>query len=36
VVNQKGNTVSVIDANTHLKTKDISVGSLPNGIVLKE
>ncbi len=36
VVNQKENTVSVIDANTHLKTKDISVGSLPNGIVLKE
>jgi YVTN family beta-propeller protein len=36
VVNQKGNTVSVIDAITHLKTKDISVGSLPNGIVLKE
>jgi YVTN family beta-propeller protein len=36
VVNQKGNTVSVINATTHLKTKDISVGSLPNGIVLKE
>lgn len=36
VVNQKGNTVSVIDAINHLKSKDISVGSLPNGIVLKE
>jgi YVTN family beta-propeller protein len=36
VVNQKGNTVSVIDATSHTKTKDISVGSQPNGIVLKE
>lgn len=36
VVNQKGNTVSVIDAVNHTKTKDISVGSQPNGIVLKE
>lgn len=36
VVNQKGNTVSVIDASTHTKTKDISVGGQPNGIVLKE
>lgn len=36
VVNQKGNTVSVIDATSHTKTKDILVGSQPNGIVLKE
>lgn len=36
VVNQKGNTVSVIDAVNHTKTKDILVGSQPNGIVLKE
>lgn len=36
VVNQKSNTVSVIDAASHKKTKDIPVGSLPNGIVLKE
>lgn len=36
VVNQKGNTVSVIDAINHTKTQDISVGSQPNGIVLKE
>ncbi|GGD57240.1 hypothetical protein GCM10011514_21620 [Emticicia aquatilis] len=36
IVNQRGNTVSVIDASTHTKTKDISVGSQPNGIVLKE
>jgi YVTN family beta-propeller protein len=36
VVNQKGNSVSVIDAVNHTKTKDISVGSQPNGIVLKE
>lgn len=36
IVNQKGNTVSVIDAAKHTKTKDISVGSQPNGIVLKE
>ncbi|WP_064196965.1 MULTISPECIES: YncE family protein [Emticicia] len=36
VVNQRGNTVSVIDASTHQKTNDIQVGSYPNGIVLKE
>ncbi len=36
VVNQKGNSVSVIDAANHVKTKDILVGSQPNGIVLKE
>lgn len=36
VVNQKGNTVSVIDAINHIKTKDISVGGQPNGIVLWE
>lgn len=36
VVNQKGNTVSVIDAVKHLKTNDIAVGKQPNGIVLKE
>lgn len=36
VVNQKDNTVSIIDALNHTKTKDISVGSQPNGIVLKE
>lgn len=36
VVNQKENTVSVIDAGKHQKMKDISVGQLPNGIVLRE
>ena len=36
VVNQKGNTVSVIDVSNHTKTTDISVGLNPNGIVLKE
>ncbi|WP_435355462.1 beta-propeller fold lactonase family protein [Emticicia sp. SJ17W-69] len=36
VVNQVGNTVSVIEAAKHSKTKDINVGKQPNGIVLKE
>ncbi len=36
VVNQVGNTVSVIDADSHVKIKDISVGKQPNGIVLIE
>jgi YVTN family beta-propeller protein len=36
IVNQKGNSVSVIDVSTHTKTKDIMVGSMPNGIVLRE
>jgi YVTN family beta-propeller protein len=36
VVNQKGNSVSVIDVQTHTKIKDIMVGIQPNGIVLKE
>lgn len=36
VVNQQGNTVSVVDVKTHTKIKDLKVGSKPNGIVLKE
>lgn len=36
IVNQKGNSVSVIDVLNHSKTKDITVGNQPNGIVLKE
>ncbi len=36
VVNQKGNTVSVINAAAHEKTTDIPVGLNPNGIVLRE
>ncbi len=36
IVNQKANTVSVIDAINHTKIKDIIVGNQPNGIVLKE
>ncbi len=36
VVNQKSNTVSVVDVANHKKLKDVAVGSLPNGIVLKE
>ena len=36
VVNQVGNTVSVIDVAKHIKTKDINVGKQPNGIVLTE
>ncbi len=36
IVNQVGNTVSVIDVAKHLKIKDINVGKQPNGIVLKE
>lgn len=36
IVNQQGNTVSVIDVKTHTKVKDIKVGSKPNGIVIKE
>lgn len=36
VVNQRSNTVSVIDLNTNKKIKDIIVGLKPNGIVLIE
>ena len=36
IINQVGNTVSVIDVAKHSKTKDINVGKQPNGIVLKE
>ncbi|CAH0995342.1 hypothetical protein EMA8858_01463 [Emticicia aquatica] len=36
IVNQKANSVSVIDVLNHSKIKDIIVGSQPNGIVLKE
>lgn len=36
VVNLKGNSVSVIDTQSHSKIKDISVGNQPNGIVLSE
>ncbi|MBA4849892.1 YncE family protein [Emticicia sp. BO119] len=36
VVNQKGNTVSVINTATHEKITDIPVGVNPNGIVLRE
>lgn len=36
VTNQGANTVSVIDINSHSKTKDISSGMKPNGIVVKE
>lgn len=36
IVNQQGNTVSVINTSTHQKIKDIPVGLNPNGIVLKE
>lgn len=35
VTNQGANTVSVINASTHTKLKDIPVGKKPNGIVLK-
>ena len=35
VTNQGANTVSVINAGTHIKLKDIPVGKKPNGIVLK-
>ena len=36
VTNQGAGTVSVISLATHTKTKDITVGSKPNGIVLKQ
>ncbi|RFS13876.1 YncE family protein [Emticicia sp. C21] len=36
VVNQKGNTVSVINTVNHEKVTDIPVGLNPNGIVLRE
>ncbi|RYU92847.1 YncE family protein [Emticicia agri] len=36
VVNQRGNTVSVINTATHEKVTDIPVGLNPNGIVLRE
>lgn len=35
VTNQGANTVSVINAITHTKIKDIAVGKKPNGIVFK-
>lgn len=35
VTNQGANTVSVINATTHAKVKDIPVGKKPNGIVFK-
>jgi YVTN family beta-propeller protein len=34
VVNQKGDSVSMIDVPNHLKIKDIIVGKKPNGMVL--
>lgn len=36
VVNQLGNSVSVIDVPNHLKIKEIAVGGKPNGMVLIE
>lgn len=36
VTNQTAGTVSVCDVMAHTKTKDISVGSKPNGIVIKQ
>lgn len=36
VSNQGAGTVSVIDIENHTKTKDIPVGSKPNGMVLKQ
>ncbi|WP_130022291.1 YncE family protein [Emticicia agri] len=36
VVNRKENTVSVIDVTKHQKMTDIPMGTLPNGIVLRE
>lgn len=36
VVNRKENTLSVVDAMKHQKLTDISVGALPNGVVLRE
>lgn len=36
VSNQDAGTVSVINTATHTKTKDITVGQKPNGIVLKQ
>ncbi|MFN0175454.1 MAG: YncE family protein [Saprospiraceae bacterium] len=36
VTNQGAGNVSVIDIENHTKTKDIAVGSKPNGIVLKQ
>ena len=36
VANQRGNTVSVINTQTHEKIMDIPVGLNPNGIVLRE
>lgn len=35
VTNQLAGTVSVLDVNMHTKLKEISVGTKPNGIVLK-
>lgn len=36
VSNQDAGTISVINTATHTKTKDITVGQKPNGIVLKQ
>jgi len=36
ITNQTAGTVSVCDVMNHTKTKDITVGSKPNGIVLKQ
>jgi YVTN family beta-propeller protein len=35
VTNQGANNVSVINAQTHTKIKDIPVGHKPNGAVIK-
>lgn len=35
VTNQGANTVSVIDAKSHIKQKDIPVGKKPNGLVIR-
>ena len=36
VTNQGANTVSIIDMASHTKTKDIAVGTKPNGIVFNQ
>lgn len=35
VTNQGANTVSIINATSHLKIKDLAVGEKPNGIAFK-
>ena len=35
ITNQLGGTVSVVDGMSHTKTKDITVGTKPNGIAFK-